>query len=101
MTLDTTTLVAIAVMAVAAALCRLSGFWFMRLIPITPRLAAGLDAIPLAVMIGIILPPVLRGGIPESVGLVATVMAMRLTGNDFVAVITGIGSVAAARWLLV
>ena len=99
MTFDPTTMTVIAVMALAAAVCRLSGYWFMRLIPVTPRIEAALKAIPLAVMIGIILPPVLRGGLPESAGLAATLIAMRLTGNDVIAVLAGMGGVALMRWL--
>ena len=68
MSIDPTTFAIILAMTGAAALCRLSGYWFMRFFPITPRLEAGLKAIPLAVMIGIIGPPVLRGGVPEIVG---------------------------------
>jgi uncharacterized membrane protein len=90
----------IAVMTAAALLCRYVGFWFMRLIPITPRVEAGLKAIPLAVMIGIILPPVLRGGVPESVALALTIVSVRLGANDLIAVIVGMGSVALLRGVL-
>ena len=97
MTVSQHTYLLIAVMAVAAALCRLTGFWFMRFIPVTPRLQAGLNAIPLAVMIGIILPPLLRGGWPELVGLLATAAVARLFGNDLAAIVAGMGSVALLR----
>lgn len=99
MTLDTQTLLVILVMTIAAAFCRYSGFAFMRLVPMTPRVRAGLDAIPIAVMLGIILPPAVRGGIPELVGLAGTVIAAHLRGNDVLAIIVGMGSVAAMRWL--
>ena len=99
MTAHADTLTIIAVMTIAAALCRLAGYWCMRFIPVTPRLEAGLRAIPLAVMIGIIGPPVLRGGIPELAGLVATVITVRLWSNDFVAILAGMGVVAAVRWV--
>jgi uncharacterized membrane protein len=100
MSLDPHTLAVIAVMAVAAALCRLVGYGFMRFIPLTPRLETGLKAIPLAIMIGIIGPPVLRGGVPEMAGLAATVAAVRLGLNDFVALFVGMGAVAALRAVL-
>lgn len=99
MSLDPHTLAVIAVMTAAAAFCRYSGFAFMRLIPMTPRIRAGLDAIPLAVMLGIILPPAVRGGMPELVGLAATVVAAHLRGNDVLAIVAGMGSVALMRWL--
>jgi uncharacterized membrane protein len=91
------TLLAIAVMTVAAALCRLSGFWFMGLIPITPRVEAALGAIPLAVMIGIMLPAVIKGGIAEALGLIAVFAAVRLKTNDLVATLAGLVVVALVR----
>ena len=100
MILDPYTFEVILVMTAAAAICRLAGFQFMRFIPITPRLEAALKAIPLAVMIGIIGPPVLRGGLPEIVGLAVTVVAVRLRGNDLIALVAGMGAVAALRQLL-
>jgi uncharacterized membrane protein len=99
MTFDQTIVITIAVMTAAAAACRLSGFWFMRLIPITPRVEASLKAIPLAVMIGIIVPPVLKGGIAETVGLVMTMAAVKLGANDLIAVLLGMATVAAMRTL--
>jgi uncharacterized membrane protein len=100
MTFDPATLVIILVMTVAAALCRLAGFGFMQFVPLTPRMEAGLKAIPLAVMIGIMGPPVLKGGLPEMLGLVATVAAVRLGLNDLIALVAGMGSVAALRALM-
>jgi uncharacterized membrane protein len=97
MTLDITTLAAILVMALAAALCRFLGYGFMRFIPVTPRLEAGLQAVPLAIMIGIIVPPVLRGGVPEFAGVVATIVAAYLKLTDLVAILVGMGVVAALR----
>jgi uncharacterized membrane protein len=99
-TITSATLAIIAVMAIAAALCRLAGYGFMRFVPLTPRVEAGLRAIPLAVMIGIIGPPVLRGGVPEAIGLTATIVAARLGLNDLVALLAGMGSVAALRALM-
>jgi uncharacterized membrane protein len=97
MNTPTTTLTIILVMTIAAAFCRLSGYGLMRFVPLTPRVEAGLRAIPLAVMIGIIGPPVLRGGLPEVLGLTATILAARLGLNDLVALLTGMGTVALLR----
>ena len=90
----------IATMTAAAALCRLVGYGFMRFVPVTPRFEAGLRAIPLAVMIGIIGPPLLHGNWPEWAGFVATVAAVRLTGNDLIAILSGMGTVAGLRLVL-
>ena len=97
MTLDGGTLTIILVMTAAAAVCRYAGFAFMQLIPMTPRVRAGLDAIPLAVMIAIVLPPALKGGVPELVGLAITITATQFKANEFVAILAGMASVAALR----
>ena len=100
MTFDTTTALVILIMTAVVTVCRLAGFWFMGLIPITPRVEAGLRAIPLAVMIAIMVPPAMRGGIPETAGLILTMAAVRLGANDLIAVLIGMGSVAGCRLLL-
>jgi uncharacterized membrane protein len=68
MTASYDTLTVLAVMALAAAMCRGGGFWLMRFVPITPRVHAALNAIPIAVLMGIMAPALMRGGIPESGG---------------------------------
>lgn len=100
MTFDDRAMVIIAVMGLAAAICRFCGFWLMRFVPITPRVQAGLSAIPVAVMAGIMAPAVVRGGIPETAGLIATVAAVKLGGNDVVAIVTGLASVALLRQVI-
>ena len=97
MTIAPDVAVVIAVMAAAALLCRFGGYWFMGFLSITPRMKAGLDAIPLAVMLGIMVPPVLRGGIPEAAGIAATIAAVRLGANDLVAILAGLAIVAGLR----
>jgi uncharacterized membrane protein len=87
-------------MAAASFLCRAGGFWFMRFIPITPRLEAALRATPLAVMVGIATQAAASGRPPEIAGLVATILVMRLTRNDFGAGVAGVATLAGARWLM-
>jgi uncharacterized membrane protein len=100
MTATPDVLLIIAVMTAAAALCRLGGYWFMGLIPITPTVESGLKAIPLAVMIGIMVPPVMRGGIPEAAGVAITMAAVWLRANDLVAILLGLSTVAALRQIM-
>ncbi|MBL8808173.1 MAG: AzlD domain-containing protein [Rhodospirillales bacterium] len=87
--------------AVAAAsfFCRVGGFWFMRLIRVTPRVEAALKSTPLAVMIGIVAPVALRGNIPELAALATIVAIMRWVPNDLVAALAGVAVVAALRFL--
>ncbi|MGL4285236.1 MAG: AzlD family protein [Phreatobacter sp.] len=84
-------------MALASFACRASGFWLMRFIPVTPRLEAALKATPVAVMAGIVVPTALRGQASELIALGVVGLAMRLTGNDLLAALAGVATVAAWR----
>ncbi|BBK40023.1 hypothetical protein STVA_00430 [Allostella vacuolata] len=90
-------LLAILGMAVASYLCRAGGYWAMGFVPITPRLRAVLDAVPIAVMAAILAPIATTAGPAEAAGLVVALAAMRLAGNDLVAVIGGVAAVALVR----
>lgn len=97
MSVDPAFLPLLLVMALASFACRASGFWLMRFIPATPRLEAALKATPLAVMVGIVAPVAMRGQPSELVALGVVGLTMRLTGNDLVAALAGVATVAAWR----
>ncbi|QCI64348.1 AzlD family protein [Phreatobacter stygius] len=97
MSVEPTFLPLLLAMALASFACRASGFWLMRFIPITPRLEAALKATPVAVMVGIVVPTAMRGQIPELIALGVVAVAMRLTGNDLIAALAGVATVAAWR----
>jgi uncharacterized membrane protein len=84
-------------LTLASYACRIGGFWLMRFVSVTPRVRATLAAAPLAVMLGIVTPVALRGGVAEWIGLMATFVAMRVYGSDLVAMFCGIAAVALAR----
>ena len=85
-------------LTLASFACRAGGFWLMRFVTVTPRLRAPLAAAPLAVMLGIVTPAALRGGLPEIAGLAATFLAMYLWRRDLVATFVGVGAVALCRF---
>ena len=97
MSLDPDALIAILLMALATFACRAGGYFLMGFVPITPRVEAGLRALPIALMGAILGPVTVRGGPAEWVGLVAAIVAMRLSGNEFIAVLLGVGAVAGMR----
>jgi uncharacterized membrane protein len=97
MTLDPQTLAIILAMTAAAAFCRFAGYAFMGAIPLTPRVRAGLDAIPLAVMIAIVLPPAMRGSWPEWIGIAVVGGAVFVRFNELAAIVCGMAAVAVAR----
>ena len=84
-------------LAFASYACRAGGFWLMRFVTVTPRLRATLAAAPLAVMVGIVTPAALHGGVAEISGLAATFVAMRLLRNDLAAMFVGVVAVALVR----
>ncbi|WP_298932654.1 AzlD family protein [uncultured Ramlibacter sp.] len=92
--------IALAAMAAASYSCRIAGFVLMRFVPVTPRVEAALKAIPLGVMIGIVTPAVAAGKLPEMLGLLAVIVAMKLTHKDIVAAVAGAATVALCRYFV-
>jgi uncharacterized membrane protein len=88
-----------AILGVASLVCRLGGFWIMRFVDITPRLEAALRATPLAVMVGLVTPAALRGGVIELTALVITGLAMKATRSDLLSAVIGVAVVALGRAL--
>lgn len=99
MDVDFRFLLAIGAMAVASYACRIAGYLLMGYLPVTPRVQGALKAIPLGVMIGIVMPSVLAGRIPEWVGLGVVFVVMKATGKDVVAALAGAAAVALCRWM--
>ena len=97
MILDAAFIPLLLTMAAASFLCRASGFWLMRFVPVTPRVQAALNATPLAVMVGIVAPVAARGNIPEIAGLGAVFIAVRLNADDVLAAILGVAVLAGLR----
>jgi uncharacterized membrane protein len=80
--------------------CRFGGFFLMRYVSITKRVEAWLNAIPVALVGAIIGPVAVNGGPPEWLGLLAAVVLMRATGNEFIGAAGAMAVVAAARTFL-
>jgi uncharacterized membrane protein len=96
---DADFLIAVAALAVASFLCRAGGFMMMRYVRITPRVESALKAVPLAVMIGIVMPAATAGKAPELVALLAVGVTMKVWRNELLAALAGLLVVAAGRWL--
>ena len=79
--------------------CRITGYWLMGWVKVTPRVAAALGAAPLAVMIGIVGPAALHGGIAEAAGLAVTAAVMWWRRHDLLAALAGVLVVATWRLL--
>ncbi len=88
------------VLGLATYACRAAGYWLMGMVKATPRVEAALKAAPLAVMIGIVAPAALRGGIAEAAGLAATAAVMLWRRSDLEAGLAGMVVVAVLRFAL-
>lgn len=87
-------------LALATYACRVAGYWLMGLVKPTPRVEAALRAAPLAVMVGIVAPAALRGGMAEWAGLAVTIALALWRRNEIVATLIGLAVVAALRALV-
>lgn len=96
---DTGIWLAIAAMAVVTFGIRVSGFVLMGYVPLTPRVRSILNALPGAVVVAIVLPLVVRGGLPAWAAVAASVAVMVLRRNDLFAVVCGMAAAALLRAL--
>ncbi len=80
--------------------CRVSGFFLMQYVSVTPRVQAWLRSIPIALIGAIVAPIAFNGGPPEWLGLAAAIGLMRVTANEFVSAVGAVAVVAVARVLL-
>jgi uncharacterized membrane protein len=95
---DTDFLIVVGALAIASFACRAGGYVMMRYVRITPRIESALKAVPLAVMIGIVIPAATAGSLPELAGLLAVGVVMKLRGNELLAAVAGLVVVAVGRW---
>lgn len=90
---------AIIVMALAAYVCRASGYFAMHLIPATPRVRRALAALPGCVIAASVLPVVDRIGPVAAMALGAALLVMLVRRSEILALLVGLGVAAGARAL--
>jgi uncharacterized membrane protein len=76
---------------------RTGGFILMGYVPLTPRVRAILNALPGAVVMAIVLPLVVRSGLPAWAAMLVAVALMTWRRNDLLAVVCGMGAAALIR----
>lgn len=100
MTLRPEIILPLILLALAAYSCRAGGFFLMRYAPSGERINAALRATPLAVMIGIVAPAMVKAGPAEWLALAVALAVSRWSGRDIVAALLGVAAVALARFAL-
>lgn len=91
--------IAIAAMALATYLCRISGVVLMSFIPLTPHVRRGLAALPGSIVVATVLPLIERLGLAAGLALVAAMVSMLLRRSELLALLVGMAVVSAARAL--
>lgn len=94
------TLIAIVGMAVVTYATRIAGLWLMNRFTLSQRMMAWLRQIPGAVILSIIAPTVLKGGLPQALAALATVLVAVRTNNLVLAMLTGVITVGILRMFL-
>lgn len=98
MQVDSENLTAILGMAVVTYATRAGGLWLMSQVTLSPKLATWLRHIPGAVLISIVAPAVVKGGVVEAVAAIATVLMALRTGQLVLAMLTGMSVVWVLRY---
>ncbi len=100
MRLDPQTLLTIVLMALATYATRAGGLWLASRLTLSGRVEAWLGYIPGAILVSLVAPTVLTGGLPETLAAAAVILVALRTGSLPVAMVTGVGAVLVLRTLL-
>jgi branched chain amino acid efflux pump len=98
--LDPQALLTIALMAIATYATRSGGLWLASRLALSERMEAWLGCIPGAILVSLVAPTVLTGGLAETLAAVAVILVALRTGSLPVAMVAGVGSVLVLRAVL-
>ena len=97
---DSMTILTILLMAVATYATRAVGLWLASRLTLSEQVEAWLNHIPGAILVSIVTPTVLAGGIADALAAVAVLIIALRTGSLPAAMVTGVGAVVLLRVLL-
>jgi uncharacterized membrane protein len=98
--IDGQTIIAIVLMALATYATRMGGLWLASRLPLSGRVEAWLGYIPGAILISLVAPVVISGGLVEALAALAVVAVALKTGNLLVSMLTGVGAILILRTLI-
>ena len=96
---DPPTLLAILLMALATYATRAGGLWLASRFDLSERAGAWLDQIPGAILVSLVAPTVVTGGLAEALATLAVVLVAVRSGSLPAAMVTGVGAVLVLRAL--
>jgi uncharacterized membrane protein len=79
---------------------RAGGFLLMAYVPMTGRVRAFLQALPGAVVVALVVPVAVSGGVPATGAVLVSLAMMAWWRIDLIAVVFGVAAAALARALL-
>ncbi len=100
MSVDPQALLALALMALTTYATRAGGLWFASRLTLSDRVEAWLGYIPGAILVSLVAPTVLTGGLAETLAALIVVLVALRIGSLPVAMVTGVGAVLVLRALL-
>ena len=100
MSFDPQALLTIGLMALATYATRSGGLWLASRLALSERMEAWLGYIPGAILVSLVAPTVLTGGLAETLAAVAVILVALRTGSLPVAMVAGVGAVLVLRALL-
>jgi uncharacterized membrane protein len=93
------TLLTIVLMALGTYATRAGGLWLASRLALSERAEAWLDYIPGAILVSIVAPVVLAGGIAEALAALAVILVASRTGSLPIAMVTGVLAILLLRTL--
>ncbi len=90
-------IIAILAMAAASYLTRVSGYWLMGHIPMTPRVRRSLEVLPGAIMAATVVPIVAKVGPVALLAVLVAMVSMVLRRNEFLAAGLALAAASLAR----
>jgi uncharacterized membrane protein len=100
MSFDPQALLAITLMAIATYATRSGGLWLASRLALSERTEAWLGYIPGAILVSLVAPTVLTGGLAETLAAMAVILVALRTGSLPVAMVAGVGAVLVLRAVL-
>ena len=85
--------------ALVTFLLRVSGYWLMARVPITPRVKRALDALPASLFISTVAPIALKAGLAGVAATIAAAAVMFFARREMPALAAGFAVAAALRAL--
>ena len=100
MRIDGQTIITIVLMALATYATRVGGLCLASRLPLSGHVEAWLGYIPGAILISLVAPVVISGGLVEALAALAVVAVALKTGNLLVSMLTGVGAILILRTLI-